>query len=200
MNKEKDTKNAEISARIAEILQYTGETRNSFAIKLGYERAQTVYDIMNMKSAPSYDFFRRFSMSEYSDIIDLKWLLSGKGSMLRSDYPKSLHSQPTEETLSTVSSSNDIVVLRLMDKLDEKDKIIKEKDVKIDQIQCELRSMGEKLATIRTQLSHYEPSPPPSIKEKENISDLCDAGTASLDITTQKPSSHTKKVESATAP
>ena len=49
MNKE--NKNAEISARIAEILQYTGDTRNGFAVKLGYERAQTVYDVMNMKSA-----------------------------------------------------------------------------------------------------------------------------------------------------
>ena len=46
MNKE--NKNAEISARIAEILQYTGDTRNGFAVKLGYERAQTVYDVMNM--------------------------------------------------------------------------------------------------------------------------------------------------------
>ena len=72
MNKEKENKNAEISARIAEILQYTGDTRNGFAVKLGYERAQTVYDVMNMKSAPSYDFFRRFSISEYSDTIDLK--------------------------------------------------------------------------------------------------------------------------------
>lgn len=85
MNKESDNKNAEISARIAKVLQYTGETRNSFAVKLGYERAQTVYDIMNMKSAPSYDFFRRFSISEFSDKININWLLSGEGSMLCTD-------------------------------------------------------------------------------------------------------------------
>ncbi len=85
MNKEKENKNAEISARITEILQYTGDTRNGFAVKLGYERAQTVYDVINMKSAPSYDFFRRFSISEYSDIIDLKWLLTGEGAMLRTN-------------------------------------------------------------------------------------------------------------------
>ena len=95
MNKEKENKNAEISARIAEILQYTGDTRNGFAVKLGYERAQTVYDVMNMKSAPSYDFFRRFSLSEYSDTIDLKWLLSGEGSMLRSDQPAQVSYEPT---------------------------------------------------------------------------------------------------------
>ena len=90
MNKRKENKTAEISERIAKILQYTGDTRNGFAIKLGYERAQTVYDVINMKSAPSYDFFRRFSVSEYSDIIDLKWLLSGEGTMLRSDGAPSI--------------------------------------------------------------------------------------------------------------
>ena len=89
MNKGKENKNAEISARMAKILQYTGDTRNSFAVKLGYERAQTVYDIMNMKSAPSFDFFNRFSISEYSDIIDIRWLLSGEGSMLREDQLQS---------------------------------------------------------------------------------------------------------------
>ena len=141
MSKEKENKNAEISARIAEILQYTGDTRNGFAVKLGYERAQTVYDVINMKSAPSYDFFRRFSMSEYSDVIDLKWLLSGEGSMLRKDVPL-----PCE----SVSASSDTITLRLMDKLDEKDTLLKEKEVKIDHLQSELCAMTAELAALKT--------------------------------------------------
>lgn len=75
-------------------MQYTGDTRNGFAVKLGYERAQTVYDIINMKSAPSYDFFRRFSISEYSDIFNLKWLLTGNGPMLRADDEPTQEPQP----------------------------------------------------------------------------------------------------------
>lgn len=83
MIKENINKNSEISARVAEILVYLGENKNAFANKLGYERAQTIYDIINGKSAPSYDFFKKFQFSEYSDIISIDWLLTGRGNMLR---------------------------------------------------------------------------------------------------------------------
>lgn len=83
MNKEKTNKNSEISARVTEMLICLGENKNAFANRLGYERAQTVYDIVNGKSAPSYDFFKRFQLSEYSDIISIDWLLTGRGNMLR---------------------------------------------------------------------------------------------------------------------
>ena len=83
MKQEKEKKNAEISARIMKVVEYLGETANSFALKLGYQRAQTIYDIRDMKSAPSYDFFKRFSNAGYSVIINLDWLLTGEGTMLR---------------------------------------------------------------------------------------------------------------------
>lgn len=138
MNKENGNKNAEISARIAEILQYTGDTRNSFAVKLGYERAQTVYDIINMKSAPSYDFFRRFSISEYSDIIDLKWLLSGKGSML-------CNNKTTEEVKNStpvdipVSNTDDSVIY----------KIYKEKDLEVKDLMETVGSLKEQIRQLK---------------------------------------------------
>ena len=122
MNKE--NKNAEISARIAEILQYTGDTRNGFAVKLGYERAQTVYDVMNMKSAPSYDFFRRFSTSEYSDTIDLKWLLSGEGSMLRDDHQ--IQSESLQSTVQQELSGEAAAYYRLYEKKDAEVGMLKE--------------------------------------------------------------------------
>ncbi len=83
MNKEKSEKIAGISARIAEILEKEGLTRNDFASKLGYARSQTVYDIINGKSAPSFDFFYRFVISEYSETYDTDWLIAGKGEMLK---------------------------------------------------------------------------------------------------------------------
>lgn len=81
MAKEKDEKIAEISARVSDIIECCATTPNNFAKVLGYGRAQTIYDIISGKSAPSYDFFRRFSESEYSAIINLKWLLSGDADM-----------------------------------------------------------------------------------------------------------------------
>ena len=120
MNKEKENKNADISARIAEILDYVSESKNAFALKLGYERAQTVYDIINGKSAPSYDFFKKFQFSEYSEILNTDWLLTGRGSMLKSEGKLPMGEQeevlPTKKNLipfyddvSTIGGLNDRV-------------------------------------------------------------------------------------------
>ena len=73
-------KNAEISARIDETICLLHTNPNKFANALGYGRSQTIYDILNGKSAPSYDFFNRFCNSGYSVFIDLRWLLTGEGS------------------------------------------------------------------------------------------------------------------------
>lgn len=81
MNKEKEKKIAEISARVGLIIEKCGLTSNGFAIKLGYTRSQTIYDIINKKSAPSFDFFNRFMISEFSEIINIDWLLTGRGDM-----------------------------------------------------------------------------------------------------------------------
>lgn len=83
MKKENQEKNAEISARIRSIIDDIGVSPNAFALKLNYKRGQTVYDILNGKSAPSYDFFNRFMLSEYSEIYSMDWLLTGKGDMMK---------------------------------------------------------------------------------------------------------------------
>ena len=173
MNKE--NKNAEISARIAEILLYTGDTRNGFAVKLGYERAQTVYDVMNMKSAPSYDFFRRFSTSEYSDTIDLKWLLSGEGSMLRDDHQ--IQSESLQSTVQQELSGEAAAYYRLYEKKD-----------------AEVGMLKEQIGALKAKLAQYESQPEVS---KDNLKGLDSVKNAS----TKKPSSpNADNVISVTAP
>lgn len=109
MNKGKEKENADISARLTDVLNYLSVTKNAFALKIGYERAQTVYDIINGKSAPSYDFFRRFQISEYSEIINIDWLLTGRGSMLKTDTTPLMGDQdsPKEEDDSPVAIHTD---------------------------------------------------------------------------------------------
>ena len=175
MNKEKENKNAEISARIAEILQYTGDTRNGFAVKLGYERAQTVYDVMNMKSAPSYDFFRRFSISEYSDTIDLKCLLSGEGSMLRDDHQ--IQSESLQSTVQQELSGEAAAYYRLYEKKD-----------------AEVGMLKEQIGALKAKLAQYESQLEVS---KDNLKGLDSVKNAS----TKKPSSpNADNVISVTAP
>ena len=70
-----------ISERIKEIIDTLGISRNEFATKLGYNRSQNIYDIVNGKSKPSFDFFEKFLNSEYSETISIKWLITGNDEM-----------------------------------------------------------------------------------------------------------------------
>lgn len=72
-------KNAEISARVDQMINLLHTNPNKLANALGYGRAQTIYDILNGKAAPSYDFFKRFLASGYAAFISLRWLISGEG-------------------------------------------------------------------------------------------------------------------------
>lgn len=74
-------KKSEISERIKYLIEFLNVTQNKFATVLGYDRAQTIYDILNGKSAPSFEFFRRLFLSEYSDMINHIWLFTGKESI-----------------------------------------------------------------------------------------------------------------------
>ena len=68
-----------ISDRVRMIIENEKVTPNKFSQNLGYERSQTIHDILNSKSNPSYDFFYRFAKSEYSEFYDLYWLITGEG-------------------------------------------------------------------------------------------------------------------------
>lgn len=77
--------NTEISVKITEIIDSTGLSKNEFSKRLGYERAQTIYDIANGKSAPSYEFFHRLFNSEFADSISCQYLFvdDAKSSKIR---------------------------------------------------------------------------------------------------------------------
>lgn len=72
-----------ISDRVRLMIENEKVTINKFSQNLGYERSQTIHDILNSKSNPSYDFFYRFAKSEYSEFYNLYWLITGEGDMLK---------------------------------------------------------------------------------------------------------------------
>lgn len=98
--------NTEISERISQIIDYLGLNVNSFAKKLGYERSQVIYDIIKGKAKPSYDFFNRFLNTEYSDIVLLEWLITGKGDMLKAVITKFNHKSDDGKTSERVPLFN----------------------------------------------------------------------------------------------
>ena len=75
-------KNTEISERITQLIDFVGDTKNVFAKKLGYERSQAVYDMINGKSKPSFDFFEKLINSEYSEFVNIENFISGTGEFI----------------------------------------------------------------------------------------------------------------------
>ncbi len=79
-------KNTEISERISHMIESQEVTINDFAKKIGYSRAQAVYDMVNGKSAPSFSFFSKLLCSEYSETFNIEWIITGQGTMLKKGY------------------------------------------------------------------------------------------------------------------
>ena len=96
------------------IVDNEGITIAKFSQNLGYERSQTIHDIVNAKSNPSYDFFYKFVKSEFSAIYNLYWLITGEGSMYRS--PAVMNEAPPPD--------RDEVVRLLREKVADQQKII----------------------------------------------------------------------------
>lgn len=71
-------KNTEFSARLGQLIESQGVSKNKFASLLGYERAQVVYDALN-KGIVGFDLIK--SIADLSANINISWLLTGKGEM-----------------------------------------------------------------------------------------------------------------------
>lgn len=162
----------------AMISHYTKGNKAKFAILLGVS-PQTISAWGARNTFDSELIYTKCSG------ISAEWLLTGEGPMFNNEHKSSVESVQTiiSERSSTEQSQ---IVKMFMD-------MIEAKDSKIDKLQCELRMMGEELATVKTRLSHYESS---QLSNKETTGDLCDAGNVYSDTTSQKPSSLTKKTES----
>lgn len=75
--------NTNISSRLQNMLDYLDLNAPEFAKKLDYSRPQTIYDILSGKVKPSFDFFHRFENSEFSEKFNYRWIIGGKGEMLK---------------------------------------------------------------------------------------------------------------------
>ncbi len=92
-------KNTDISERIDQLVKYLGLSPNSFAKKLNYKRSQAVYDMIHGKAKPSFDFFSRLYNSEFSELINIEYIFTGKG-----DIAKKHKKQDPEEDVKLVEN------------------------------------------------------------------------------------------------
>ena len=148
----------EISERLTQILEYAATTPNNFAKILGYTRSQSVYDILNGKCAPSYDFFRRFVLSEYSEVYSLEWLITGQGEIVQKWVARLMPEQQLDiierinhgvtisdikATFKNESGGTDPLLLsQLMQMIREKDALIREQAEELGQLRERLTRQG----------------------------------------------------------
>lgn len=128
----------------------TGIANNQEAIGrcMGYSNKSSFSQILNNKVPIPGDFIER--LCALNSDINKVWVENETGDMLHTDNIP-ITSVSDKETV-----KSDVVILRLMDKLDEKDSLLKEKDSKIDYLQSELLQKSEKLAAALAQIEKYE--------------------------------------------
>jgi hypothetical protein len=97
--------NTTISERILTMTKYLNVSVNDFAKQLGYNRSQVLYDIMHLKSKPSFSFFEKLNDSAYADTFSMEWLINGNGEMLKKNGNTNISNLQKE--LVTLLSLND---------------------------------------------------------------------------------------------
>ncbi len=122
-------KDSKISVRIKYILENEGISINKFSKILKYTRSQTLYDIVNGKVFPSYDFFFRFFASEISEKYDPIWLLIGVGEPFKSKEDREKYAKVSEPSIEYQSN----------EKKDLKEDLLKAKDEQIQQLQDQIK-------------------------------------------------------------
>lgn len=150
------SKNGTIHERITQLVDTFGKGKNTvFASLIGSNEA----NVRGYKTSvmPKFDFLEKIARNLD---IDLKWLLTGEGSMLRTDGASGIPVTPSTDT----PIQSDTVVLRLMDKLDEK-------DAENKQLQSELRQQSAELAVLKAKYHESQ------YKEPEPIIGLTDSFT-----------------------
>lgn len=124
-----------ILSRIQEIASKEGITIGAFERSIGASKAVLSRAIANGTDIQSK--WIGIIVEKYPQ-YSTRWLLTGEGPMLRTDGMPTMSSTPSTDT----SALSDTVVLRLMDKLDEK-------DAENKQLQSELRQKSEELAALK---------------------------------------------------
>lgn len=115
------------------MIERQGVTPNSFAASIGYKRSQAVYDMLSGKARPSFEFFERLLNSDYSEKIDIVWLITGRAGA----HPTIVDSV-SEASSAYMTKGPPVCAL-----CNEKERIIKEKDALIKALQSHIDTLLE---------------------------------------------------------
>ena len=153
----------------SKIVQSKGELAAAIGIK-PTKFSEILNGRMNIGTDLAANLCAKFNISAY-------WMLTGYGSMLRdSKNPEESKLGCTPNATPISPSEESIIYKMYKDEKEEKEKLVKEKESKIDHLQSELRAMTEELATLKAKC------PEPATSHPEGLGHAKPAST-------KKPSS-----------
>lgn len=119
-----------ISNRIKAIIEYLGVNIQDFANQLGYDSQEKIGRLIRKnddekKSYPSYNII--FDISNKFDFVDIDWLITGRGNMIRSTQKKNLSSQVQEPSPSYTANQDNSALIQEIKSLSIENYLLKEK-------------------------------------------------------------------------
>lgn len=139
-----------LKRRILEYLEYKGVSKYEC-----YKNTGITNGVLSQSNGLSEDNLMRF-LSYYAD-VSYCWLFTGNGSMLRdskNSEESKLGGTPNATPISPAEES--IIYNMYKDEKAEKERMIRDKDIKIDQLNHELAETKAELAVIKAQFSDYK--------------------------------------------
>lgn len=129
----------------------TGVAKNQESIGrlLGYSNKSSFSQILNNKVPLPNDFIDRLCILNGN--INKVWIEEEVGNMIADISTPISPINENRFVPSTVSNQSDTIALRLMDKLDEKDNIISEKEAKIEELLKENGRLEERIRQLESQ-------------------------------------------------
>lgn len=118
-----------INDRIAQLIKHLGMNNNSFSKAIGLSNNVTIGNIVGgRKSKPGYEILKAIALS--FDSINSDWLLTGRGAILKKDYPdlSMIAESKVEFMKKCISCEEKEKMIRTQEKL------IKSQEILIDQL------------------------------------------------------------------
>lgn len=142
-----------IFSRLKEYVDSLGISNNEFGRVIGCSSAQVTQMLTHEKNFGVDKLLKIFSGYP---TLNPDWLLTGNGPMLRDNKTSEKNKRSSTLITTPISPAEESIIYKMYkDEKEEKEKLIKEKEAKIDQLQTELREKSEELAALKAFQQHF---------------------------------------------
>lgn len=143
-------KNETIHERITQLVEIYGQGKNTvFASIIGSNEA----NVRGYRASvmPKFDFLEKIARNID---IDLKWLLTGEGSMLRPDEPPTNSVTPSTDAPEASMKPDESILYNMYKDLQAEKR---EKEAEIKELNAKMLAMSEEIGRLKAKLGEDEP-------------------------------------------